>query len=102
MVRICWGEEQVPCIFCVKSHVCVHPHTPLKPQRAQISDELLYRWILDADDYGAALPDGNGNSDWVLGVEVKDASGAVEREATPGLRTTKRRARIFCVVFFVL
>eukprot|EP00904_Undaria_pinnatifida_P011263 jgi/Undpi1/7267/HiC_scaffold_22.g09740.m1 len=69
----------------------------------EISDELLYRWILDADDYGAALPDGNGNSDWVLGVdEVKDASGAVEREATPGLRTTKRRARIFCVVFFVL
>lgn len=29
-------------------------------------------------------------SDWLLGVdEVKDASGEVEREATPGLETTE-------------
>ncbi|CAN0174039.1 unnamed protein product [Laminaria digitata] len=32
-------------------------------------------------------------SDWLLGVdEVKDASGEVEREATPGLETTEKGA----------
>lgn len=64
------------------------PATPITQTCAQIGDELLYRWIKDAHEYGAELPDGTGKSVMVLGAdEVKDASGTVVREATTGLQT---------------
>lgn len=61
----------------------------------QIEDGLLYRWMKDADDYGADLPRADGLWELVTGKEEKkNEAGEVTRPAkAPTVRAMKSESR---------